>query len=774
MSTKTPLDAGFIARAVAGFRFAFTGKGGDWFGPATPIAPMAPKEVQGRRFDYQFGVNMQSTRPRHSEAVSFEQLRALADSYDLLRMVIEKRKDQLEQMDWTIQRRDIASTQHNESQQRDARTDMAIEFFKNPDKASGWAGWLRQVVEDLLVLDAPTLYVRRTRGGDVYALEPLDGATIKRILDGSGRTPAAPVTAYQQVLHGMPAVDYTADELIYRPRNPRTHKVYGYSPVEQIIVTVNIALRRQASMLEYYRSGSVPDALIGVPPDWTPEQIQQWQEWWDAMLAGNLAERRKTKFVPGDLAKNLVETKQPPLKDLFDEWLARVVCFAFSIEPTPFIAQVNRATSETSREQSQSDGLVPLKNWVKTLVDDLLAMMDMADLEFVWSDEKAVDAKTRAEINCQYVTAGIMTRDEVRAEMGLAPLPDGQGHQISAGLALGTAQADEGEEPDKDKGPPQQQEEPGAYMGKAMRRRGATTVKKPLRPIDRDRPVVAKAENALTAGIEAFLAGQAGTIAGQLAAALRLDDAEKADGGDKLGLLERAMRAIALLEFSGWAELVGITAPALEAIATDGAQIAVAQVGGVADDALIARNAHQWAMERAAEMVGMKWIGGQLLPNPAAQWQITEGTRHMLRKLVVDALDEGWSSQRLAKEIRASEAFGRPRAEMIARTELAKADTEGQTIGWRESGLVEQLEWLTAAGCCDACTAMNGKRAGLDGLFPGGKKCPLHPNCRCTVVAVLRDDDGLTSKVYDPGSRATKTGGGRQARRLHWRQRRPM
>jgi len=29
------------------------------------------------------------------------------------------------------------------------------------------------------------------------------------------------------------------------PRNPRPHKAYGFSPVEQIVMTVNIALRRQ-------------------------------------------------------------------------------------------------------------------------------------------------------------------------------------------------------------------------------------------------------------------------------------------------------------------------------------------------------------------------------------------------------------------------------------------------------------------------------------------------------------------------------------------------
>jgi hypothetical protein len=38
----------------------------------------------------------------------------------------------------------------------------------------------------------------------------------------------------------------------------RAHKLYGMSPVEQVALTVNIALRREAATLDYYRAGSSP------------------------------------------------------------------------------------------------------------------------------------------------------------------------------------------------------------------------------------------------------------------------------------------------------------------------------------------------------------------------------------------------------------------------------------------------------------------------------------------------------------------------------------
>ena len=68
----------------------------------------------------------------------------------------------------------------------------------------------------------------------------------------------------------MPAADFSADELLYLPRNVRAHKLYGMSPVEQIALTINIALRREAATLDYYQAGSVPDAFATVPKEWTP------------------------------------------------------------------------------------------------------------------------------------------------------------------------------------------------------------------------------------------------------------------------------------------------------------------------------------------------------------------------------------------------------------------------------------------------------------------------------------------------------------------------
>ena len=67
-------------------------------------------------------------------------------------------------------------------------------------------------------------------------------------------------------------------------RNPRTNRVYGFGPCEQIVTTVNIALRRQMSQLAFYTEGNVPEALAQVPDTWSAKQIQDFQLWWDSVM----------------------------------------------------------------------------------------------------------------------------------------------------------------------------------------------------------------------------------------------------------------------------------------------------------------------------------------------------------------------------------------------------------------------------------------------------------------------------------------------------------
>lgn len=418
---------GVLARAKAKVgRWLLEGVDTTWFGPQQPIAPQAPVDVKGRAFDYQSGYNIVYT-PRSTEPIGFEQLRFLADSCDILRLVIETRKDQMGSLGWNIKSKDKQQQQKgeqnpNKPDPNQKKIDVITEFFKKPDGVLTWKQWLRAILEDLFVVDAVSIYKRKTVGGAPFAYELMDGTTIFPLMEDDGRRPHAPDPAFQQITKGVPAADFSIDELLYLPRNVRTNRLYGFPPVQQVILTVNTAILRAVHQLDYYTEGSIPDSIIGTPLDWQPEQITAFQLQWDEMLAGNLEARRRAKFVPGDF--KFQELKQPALKDEYDEWLARVICFAFSIPPTAFIKSVNRASAESSHDQALEEGLLPIQLWVKEFMDEIIAQdFNCPNLEFVWEDDREVDPETQCTILVDYVNAGIKTRNEVRSVLGDDPIP---------------------------------------------------------------------------------------------------------------------------------------------------------------------------------------------------------------------------------------------------------------------------------------------------------------------------------------------------------------
>jgi phage portal protein BeeE len=422
-----PIDQSLIARVSGtvrnwlGLSQATASSELPFFPPGKPLDPIAPSAV-GRRFDYQTNYNA-TIRPRTYEPIDFETLRALAEpgvgGWDLIRMAVETRKDQMAKLTYSILPRKPANVQVRPKS--DKRCEQVETFLHRPDGQHSWADWIRMLVEEHLVIDAATIYKHPTITGAVAKLELIDGATIKPIVSYDGRRPQHGEPAYTQVLKGLPAVEYTTDELIYAPRNPRTHKVYGYSPVEQVLVTINIGLRRQVSQLAFFTEGSVPDAVAAVPADWSTQKIAEFQDYWDTIV-NDAVRRRKLKFIPGGVEFQRTRNDQA-LVDAFDEWLARIVQYCFSLPPTPLVKAVNRATAESAYDQSLDEGLQPLMIWVKNIVDDIITRwFGFPDLEMVWDDIKKVDPQEKEQRDLVAVEAGVISRDDIRADRGLEPL----------------------------------------------------------------------------------------------------------------------------------------------------------------------------------------------------------------------------------------------------------------------------------------------------------------------------------------------------------------
>ncbi len=222
---RRPLPPSVFARLADATRYLITGVSPDtWFGPLQPLAPMAPPEVKGRQWDYPFGANLNYI-PRSDDGMSFAELRGLADALPLLRSVIETRKDQIAAQSYAVRARN-----RHDSPASSQAIDAVTRFLARPDRRHSFADWLRMLLEDMLVIDAATVYPRYNRGGSLYSLDVIDGATIKPLIGEDGRAPEPPDPAYQQILKGIPAADFSDRGAHLHPAQPARPSALRHEP----------------------------------------------------------------------------------------------------------------------------------------------------------------------------------------------------------------------------------------------------------------------------------------------------------------------------------------------------------------------------------------------------------------------------------------------------------------------------------------------------------------------------------------------------------------
>lgn len=116
---------------------------------------------------------------------------------------------------------------------------------------------------------------------------------------------------------------------------------------------------------------------------------------------------------------------------------------------------------------------------------------------------------------------------------------------------------------------------------------------------------------------------------------------------------------------------------------------------------------------------------------------INDYTVEVLAQQLAAGVEAGESVAQLTARLR--DTLGSSaRAEMIARTEVARAQTVATLDTYRENGMGGR-QWLAASGAEEDCAALDGTVVAMDADFPDGDP-PLHPNCRCALIPVLASE----------------------------------
>lgn len=399
------------------------------FSPGTPIRPADGYQRTPRTHDFNTGYNI-SARPRINERVSFQTLRGLVEAYDIAQICIWHRIDSLRALDWKLVAADGYTGDVTDAIAQGKKA------LKKPDGIHKFHTWFASWMYDVLAYDAGCLYRLRNRDGTVRGLAVVDGTTIAPLQDywGNPPMPAAPgepaPEAFVQYIQGLSWNWLTMDDLVYEPFRPTPGTLYGKAPLETILLNANTDLRFQLYFLEKFTEGNIPAAFASAPETWGPEQITQFQEYWDAYMLGDQARKHQVQWMPG--GSKFAWSNEKDFEDHFSLFLMRKTLSAYHVVPSDlgFTETVNKSSGESQADVAHRVGELPLEGYAEGILDGFLQDDLKLPVAFKFDrGEEQDDRKDQAEADKIYVDMGAIGPSEIRemrygrTEPGGRPIP---------------------------------------------------------------------------------------------------------------------------------------------------------------------------------------------------------------------------------------------------------------------------------------------------------------------------------------------------------------
>src|SRR6266702_2636930 len=272
------------------------------FSPGPPLPAQNSVNPLNMPIQYKYMPSWNSFPPdstsQNPDIPSFQQLRNLAKLYSGIALCERAWFDLVPRMKLKIALKPEYTAGGAEEKDYQPEITYFKTWFESPDKMHDLHSWIRMASRDQVQIDELYIYKRKNRGGGLYSMELIAGDQIKPLLDDWGKIPQPPSYAYQQYPWGIPGAWFKANELIHYQETPSTDNPYGQSRVERIIMRVNQALRKQNKDLKHFTEGNMPMGLL-MPPEtgnWTPDQIDAFEQSWNSLLAGNPTQQVRMRF----------------------------------------------------------------------------------------------------------------------------------------------------------------------------------------------------------------------------------------------------------------------------------------------------------------------------------------------------------------------------------------------------------------------------------------------------------------------------------------------
>lgn len=354
--------------------------------------------------------------------------------------------DEISSLDWDIVAKDDFEYSAVEDDIKEVK-----EFLEHPNhNADSFADLLRALIKDILEIDAGVIVKVFDIGSyEFEELEPKSGAPMLKglgkrhmtelyIRDGASFLKEIDkfgfIKGYWQYSYQIPAhpMWFNEPEIVYVSEHNRSMSCYGYARTQGILDIVKSLVYGTVWNRKFFEETAIPDGAISLL-DTSEDEMQKFRSYINNEFK---AQPHKIAVLNKDMKWQQWSVTQKELDFLeTQKWYLNIIISMFGLTPAELgiTDNLNRATSATQAELVKRKGVRPFLKLLENVINKGILpefQHEGIQFQFIYDDpaEKTIRlANWQSELNM-----GVKTVNEVREEMGLAPI---EGGDISNSMA---------------------------------------------------------------------------------------------------------------------------------------------------------------------------------------------------------------------------------------------------------------------------------------------------------------------------------------------------
>jgi hypothetical protein len=299
--------------------------------------------------------------------------------------------------------------------------------------------FLRKIAWDTLTYDQLTFEIVPNRKGQPAEWYAVDAATF-RLADSARaymKDRIGDEVRYVQIYDGLIVNEYTADELCFGVRNPRTDiRLHGYgtSELEMLITVITALLFAWQYNQNFFTQGSAQKGILNFKGTIPEGQMRAFRRHWYQMLSG-IENAWRTPITNAEEVQWIA--MQNSNRDMeFNSWMdfqIKICCAMYSMDPVELnfkygvVGQrsaLNEGNNKEKLTESKERGLRPLLRFLAGCINSYIIWPINENFEFQFVGLDALTRQDVAEINMKRVKS-VCTVNELRAEDDKPPIEGG-------------------------------------------------------------------------------------------------------------------------------------------------------------------------------------------------------------------------------------------------------------------------------------------------------------------------------------------------------------